>query len=137
MVFKLWINQYSWSQWTSFKRYIPIFIFYKPPHPSLYPMYLSSDRSSITVLCHHSLLSIIHHCNWSTGSVNHHHPRQRLSNFLSMFLFCLEATNFFQYALNWEATSSPKTFIFIFPLSFISDHFSWSINVWLLSGKIS
>ena len=121
-------------------------------------MYLSSDSSSILVSCHRSPLSIIHYyplsiihyCNIATlhcniplsiihycGSLNH--PRQKFSNlfvFECFSFFCRVTISFSQFAF-FGNPPPQKTSVFGFLQSFIFEHFSWSINVWLVSGYIS
>ena len=112
-------------------------------------MYLSSDTSSILVSCHRSPLSIIHYCNIALhcniplsiihycGSLNH--PRQQFSNsfvFECFSYFCGVTTSFSQFAF-FGNPPPQKTSVFGFLQSFIFEHFSWSINVWLVSGYIS
>ena len=71
-----------------------------------YPMYLSSDSSSILVLCHRSPLSIIHYCN--TGRLNHHHQIQRFSDPILFECF------FFSMCLNLGIHLPQKTSVFVF-----------------------
>ena len=121
-------------------------------------MYLSSDSSSILVSCHRSPLSIIHyyplsiihycniatlHCNIPLSSIHYcgslNHPRQKFSNpfvFECFSLFLSGHHQLLSICLFWESTS-PKNICFWFSPVIIFEHFSWSINVWLVSGYIS